>query len=207
MGKQRGRPPIKPSIKQFICAKALEHKDTPRQLLAIELKKLIEEAGEVSPTEDTMIKKISEARNKPKSPLDEQWSLGYLAQYDIPPDALPIVMRIYEKRLRELKQDFTIREAMWIARLSKCTDDLIVLERFATVYALTEKVNWILGKTTHDRHFDIKLLQAMDKRITSSDYVKSDDIIYFNDSTGLSPEPNATCSKCGRTCMLSEGFM
>jgi len=37
-------------------------------------------------------------------------------------------------------------------------------------------------------------------------FVKADDSIMVSES-GLSPEPNATCSKCGRTSMLFEGFV
>lgn len=37
-------------------------------------------------------------------------------------------------------------------------------------------------------------------------FVKRDETILMNDE-GLHPGPNATCSKCGRTNMLFEGFM
>ena len=38
-------------------------------------------------------------------------------------------------------------------------------------------------------------------------YVKADDTIRYSEGRGLANEPNATCSKCGRTNMLFEGFM
>lgn len=38
-------------------------------------------------------------------------------------------------------------------------------------------------------------------------FVKRDAEIQFNEITGLSPEPNATCSKCGRTHMIFEGWI
>jgi hypothetical protein len=37
--------------------------------------------------------------------------------------------------------------------------------------------------------------------------VKSDELVKVNDSRGLSPDCNATCSKCGRTHMVFEGFI
>ncbi len=37
-------------------------------------------------------------------------------------------------------------------------------------------------------------------------FVKSDEIIKTNESIGLSKECNSTCSKCGRTHMIFEGF-
>lgn len=38
-------------------------------------------------------------------------------------------------------------------------------------------------------------------------FVKADDLIKVSEFTGLSKEPNATCSKCGRTHMIFEGFI
>jgi ribosomal protein L32 len=38
-------------------------------------------------------------------------------------------------------------------------------------------------------------------------YVKADDTIRYSEGRGLANEPNATCSKCGRTKMLFDGFM
>jgi hypothetical protein len=37
-------------------------------------------------------------------------------------------------------------------------------------------------------------------------FVKADPMIKINE-TGLIPEDNATCSKCGRTKMIFEGFV
>jgi len=37
-------------------------------------------------------------------------------------------------------------------------------------------------------------------------YVKADATIWTGDA-GLKPQPNATCSKCGRVEMLFEGFV
>lgn len=38
-------------------------------------------------------------------------------------------------------------------------------------------------------------------------YVKADKTVKISEIHGLSEEPNATCSKCGRTHMLFEGFI
>ena len=40
---------------------------------------------------------------------------------------------------------------------------------------------------------------------TCARFVKADDTVMLSEN-GLSPENNATCSKCGRTHMLFEGF-
>jgi len=176
MSAKRGRPPIKPHIKQLIYAQALQYKNIPRFALAVDLKKLIEEMGEVSPTEETMMKLISESRNHPVSDLDSPWSLGCLAKYDIPPEALPIVIWIYEKRLREEEQHFTIREVLWIARLHKVIDDPIFLERFASAYALRDKIDWILGNSVYTRGLDIRLIRYIDKSTRAEFYEYPDSI-------------------------------
>lgn len=38
-------------------------------------------------------------------------------------------------------------------------------------------------------------------------FVVADEVILVNDVQGLHPKANATCSQCGRTRMLFEGFM
>ena len=38
-------------------------------------------------------------------------------------------------------------------------------------------------------------------------FVKADPKIMVNEVSGLHPGPNATCSKCGRTRMIFEGFI
>ena len=38
-------------------------------------------------------------------------------------------------------------------------------------------------------------------------FVKSDETIKTNEIAGLSTESNSTCSKCGRTHMIFEGFI
>lgn len=177
MKEKRGRPGIKPHIRKLIYAKAVQNKDIPRLALAVELKNLIKKMGAVPPSEETMIREISKARNHPTSPLDEPWSLGCLAGYDMPPDALPRVMTIYEGCLREEKQHFTIRQALWIARLHKIIDDPIVLRRFAFGYALREWIDWILNSPVYTRGFDIKVIRYMHGRITAADIAKSPHII------------------------------
>ena len=173
MKEKRGRPAIKPSIRGLIFEYAVNRKQMPRLALAVELKNLIEEMGEIPPSEETMIRHISKARNHPVSPLDSPWSVGCLGKYDIPPEALPKVMFIYEKRLREAEQHFTIREALWIARLHKIIDNPIILERFASGYALRDQTDWILNSPVYTRDFDISVIRYMNGQITAADIVDS----------------------------------
>ena len=158
MNTKRGRPGIKPHIKQLICAKALQNKAIPRLALAVELKNLIEEMGEIPPTEETMTKLISQARNHPVSECDTLWSLGSLAEHPIPPEAMPAVMSAYKKALAE-NGELTIREAQWIARLYKIIDSPDLVWDWAWAYAMDE---WLaeITKTPFDTtKLDLEMIQ------------------------------------------------
>jgi len=101
----------------------------PRRALAVRLQDLIERMGEVSPTEDTLVRMISEARNKQPSELEKPWSIGACAHYNIPSDIIPILIMLQrlkaagdeEKSLGEI----TIREARWVARLYPAAEPVI----------------------------------------------------------------------------------
>ena len=101
----------------------------PRRALAVRLQDLIEKMGEISPTEDTLARMISEARNKQPSELDQPWSIGACAQYNIPPDIIPVLIRLQKlkaaRRRRRLAGEITIREARWVARLYPAAEPLI----------------------------------------------------------------------------------
>ena len=49
-------------------------------------------------------------------PEDRPWSVAALADYDIPPEALPVVMNVWAKAL-VYDRPLTIRQVKWIARL------------------------------------------------------------------------------------------
>lgn len=147
--------------KRYIMRQAIIESYKPRMLLADEILEQMKQSRDVKdklPERESIGKIISTTRNHPKSPLDEVWSVGCLAQYDIPPEVLPAVLQFYEKRLREEEQHFTIREALWIGRLYKVIDDPIFLERFASAYALRDKIDWILDNPVYTRDFDAHLL-------------------------------------------------
>jgi hypothetical protein len=102
----------------------------PRRALAIRLQDLIEKMGDIAPTEDTLVKLISEARNQQPNELDQPWNIGACAENNIPPGIIPILIKIqklraaYNKEKRSLGQ-ITIREARWIARLFPVAEPLV----------------------------------------------------------------------------------
>jgi hypothetical protein len=148
-----GRHPIKPSIKKLIFEKALKDKHTPREALAVELKKLIEEMYETPPSHETMIKLISKARNKPESPLDKPWSTATLDKYPIPAEALPTILKLWVWIAENVGDKFTIREALWASRLYTVIGNIVELQCEVRLRALSEIMSEITG-ISPDRQMD-----------------------------------------------------
>jgi len=139
---KRGRPPIKLMIKRLITEKALENRKMPRPALTAELIKLIEEMGEIAPSEETIKRLISHVRNSPETPLDAPFSLGAVIEHGIPADAIPMLLKMQYLR------PMTIREARWAAKLYIFAQQYLyadfpefpmLLHRLAADYALRER--------------------------------------------------------------------
>jgi hypothetical protein len=158
--KKSGRPPFPDWIHALVVDYSIgRYREMPEKSLAILLRKEIKQNADIKtiPTLSTLEKWISKARNHPVSDLDSLWSVGYLSEREISPEALPVILRIYEKR--SITEDkLTRREALWIGRLFKVVEDPDILERFAVEYACREKIDWILGKAIYTRGFDVFLL-------------------------------------------------
>lgn len=114
-----------------------------RTELAEELKPMIEAKGRPSPTIETMEKIISKMRNQRDS-QDNPWSVAALAYYDIPPEVLPVVMKVWAKALR-CDITLTIRQVKWIARLSCILSNEEQLIVSALGYAAREKAIQLTG--------------------------------------------------------------
>jgi hypothetical protein len=169
---KKGRPPIKPSIECLIYEKATTYRNRPRKALAIELYKFIkEEMGEVPPTEETIIKMVSEARHIDHFPEDELWSLATLERYPIEPEALPAVLKVwvyheehYWEEVSEEKEpgmQFSIRDAKWAARLYSVTNDIETLTVLAKNYSFLEKVAKALGFVFDSTELDLTVYSHM----------------------------------------------
>ncbi len=161
-GKTRGRPGIKPMLKDLILAEALDHKAIPPLALAVKLKLLIEEMGEIPPAEGTMTKLISQIRNCAE-PLDTPFSLGTVFEYDIPAEAIPILLEIQDK------QPITIRQARWVAKLQWICESLndaepvMFLYSVASSYALRELAKKATGKTFDTSDLDKRYFEHLSK--------------------------------------------
>ncbi len=123
-------PNISNEVKRLIIGQAIhDSKNMPRRALAIRLQDLIEKMGEISPTEETLIRMISEARNQQTSELDQPWSIGACTQYNIPPDIISVLIRLQKLKASRDKEgllgEITIREAQWVTRLYPVAEPLI----------------------------------------------------------------------------------
>ncbi|MDD5127586.1 MAG: hypothetical protein PHR43_05790 [Dehalococcoidales bacterium] len=128
-GPGRG-PQISKEVRRLIINEAIhDSRNMPRRALAVRLEDLIEKMGEVSPTEDTLAKMISEARNQQPSELDQPWCVGACAKYSISPDIVPVLMKMKKLRATEgaigKLGTITIREAQWVARLYPAAEPVI----------------------------------------------------------------------------------
>ncbi|MDP2729554.1 MAG: hypothetical protein Q8O55_03615 [Dehalococcoidales bacterium] len=150
----RGRR-ISSEVRQLIISQAIhDSKTMPRRALAVRLQDLIEKMGEVSPTEDTLARMISEARNKQPSELERPWSIGACSYYNIPHDMIPVLIKIQKLKAEygddeDVSRVLTVREARWMARLyrvaepliSELSDGLLWLDFIASSYVKRERVS------------------------------------------------------------------
>jgi hypothetical protein len=168
--RKRGGPRIPREVRTLIISQAIQDSKTmPRRALAVRLQDLIQKMGEVSPTEDTLVRMISAARNQQPSELERPWSIGACSQYNIPADIVPLLIKVRQSRIHEMKEldlpprKLTIRQARWFARLQPAVEALVkmqypfdvderlrYLEEIVAFYAEKEQVSEILNEQYPD---------------------------------------------------------
>ena len=106
--------------------------------------------------------------------IDMPWSIGSLPQYSIPPEALPMVLRLYAQpmsvtvrvatqRLRVKAEpiSFSIRDALWVSRLSKLFSDPQDIWDFAAWCSVQERTYEAIGEATDFANIDRLLLKKL----------------------------------------------
>ena len=129
---RRGRgSQITKDVRRLIISQAAhDARNMPRWLLAARLKEMIEKLGFDPPTDETLVKMISKARNKQPREIEKPWSIGACSYYNIPHDMVPLLIKM-QKLMAENGDDkdvpkvLTIREARWMARLYPVAEPLI----------------------------------------------------------------------------------
>ncbi len=87
----------------------------------------------------TEIRKRDAVRQPESKKIDKRWSISTLAEFNIPPEAIPKVFQIQQNR-KDAEKPLTIREAMWAGRLHMLIEDIGKLSLLAASYALMERV-------------------------------------------------------------------
>jgi len=92
---------------------------------------------------DRIMPKIREQVKQSKlnpNPIDGPWSTTTLAQYPIPPEALPHVLDVWAWTRVNLDMRLTIREVQWATRLYAVGMPVNVLSTYCRAYATTEMI-------------------------------------------------------------------
>jgi len=150
-------PILTDEVKRLIAEICSEHPDWVAKEVKYEVQARLRRAGHQAKPDwpgitvvQIILKQIRAEREKGPLPIDKQWSIGRLAEYDIPAGAVSKVLEI--QSIRANHEPLTIREARWIGRLHTVTDEIMELAVWAAMYADREKICDIanLEKDTSD---------------------------------------------------------
>jgi len=133
-------------IRRLIILRATSTQ-TKREQLAQEILAEIEERypNEIPPSEETIMKMISNARNHQPSALDRPWHLGVLNNLqglgilDISAEAVKRIQEIQSALLSDNRPPLTIRQAKWISKFHRLIPDNTIYN-YAHLYASYELV-------------------------------------------------------------------
>jgi hypothetical protein len=124
--------------------------------------RIMVELGPNAPSLSYIQKKGAEAKkiNKEYQDKETQWNMGTLNNFPIPSEAIAFILRVQNSGGHFGK--FTIRQALWVARLYQVIQDVALVNDLSWHYALREKICQ-LSKTPFDTtHYDC-LLRSPDK--------------------------------------------
>jgi hypothetical protein len=133
---------ITPEGRAIIASRALGHPRIQRTSLAEKLQEELEAMGQDVPKLEVLERMISSFRNhETHDPQEKPWSIATLADYPIPPQALPAVLKAY-KAQAEKGRPLTIRQAKWVSRLSAIEEPLKSAVMLAEMERLAELLGW-----------------------------------------------------------------
>jgi hypothetical protein len=164
---------ISPEMKQQISDYVFrsENTDKSRETMANEIEALLLKSGQRSPSLDTIKKMISTFRNK-SNPLDMPWHLGTLKDYHLSEYAVNRIFLL--KPFAEHRepvfngglqpwQVITIRDALWIAKLSALNMSLEWLWDCTQEYSRQERFAELAGTSFDSSDLDNDLADALVK--------------------------------------------
>ncbi|MBN1856522.1 MAG: hypothetical protein JW846_06165 [Dehalococcoidia bacterium] len=136
---------ISPIVKQIVAAAVAEHPKTTREELLPVICGRLRAAGKPEPATTTLLKLISQFRNRPTSDQDELWSLASLREYDLPAECLPTLMQVWRFALN-LDQPLTVRQAYWASKLYTIFPNPRYLWMWAFAAAIGERSAELTGQ-------------------------------------------------------------
>jgi hypothetical protein len=146
-GRKKGGPKaLGLEVEEYIKNRAVNC-HTKRELLSEQIQDELEEAGYISPTYETMIKKISRARANVDGTLDGKWSFGSCIKHNIPHEYIKDLVQ-HQNMMLERGDYLTIRRARWLSKLypvlkGKVSDYMLL--QIAAFYSRKEQIAEIDG--------------------------------------------------------------
>jgi hypothetical protein len=137
-------PNISQSVKRLIAEEALRYFEMPREYLAKQLAEKIQSMGEIPPTEETLKRRISDARQHPPSFSPPYWNLGIqldgTQQGMLPAGAIPKMLEIQRTVKEKLGRTEYFKVpgyvSFWIGQHYMEIEDPLTLFFVAYAYAL-----------------------------------------------------------------------
>jgi hypothetical protein len=189
--KSNARPKaLKPIVRSLIAKRAVENPTEDRRILAFDLIEEIKQLGEVPPTDETLIKYISEFRNKYID--DKPWTTASLELDLVGSEAIPLLIALQVQRKTFLSKPLTVREAKWFSRLYGFKDIVTIkipeikksmpakrlftadiIASWAQIYAYRERIDIISGIKERDN-------ADLDTALTTFDF---NSVYQFNDKS------------------------
>lgn len=136
-------PKITPDVKRLIAEVHDEYPDKIGKEVAAEVQARLKQIKpDVMPDWPGLsivqieLKKLREYDGPQRN--DGLWCMGKLAEYDIPPEAIPKILAIQELKITH--KPLTIREAQWAGRLYAVIQGVMELAIGCTIYAERERI-------------------------------------------------------------------
>ena len=93
------------------------------------------------------IRKRDAMRQPESKEIDTPWGTIRMAEYPIPPEALPSVLKVWVWIQENMSGPFTIRQAQWAARLYAVTEHIPRLALLAQCHSAVERISELMGQT------------------------------------------------------------
>ncbi len=139
-------PIITDEVKQIIASVYLANIDWRAKEIQREVNNLCKGRGSWLSAVQKVLTKVRRSYDELAQHWEEDtWSLFSYYHFEVPPDALPIVLQVWLRARIDDKMPVTNREVKWVVRLYKVINDVKMLKNRAKDLAINELIGEILG--------------------------------------------------------------